>query len=127
MPSFSTYLGNALLNEVLRNTGYTPAATVYISLHTADPGLTGASEVSGGAYARQSIAFAAASAKVCINSALITFPTATVAWGTITHAGIWDASTAGNFLFGDALTISRVIGIGDIFKFAAGDAKVTLT
>jgi hypothetical protein len=51
--------------------------TAYVSLHIADPGTTGANEVSGGAYARQGpIAFANAGAEptVASNSAILTFP-----------------------------------------------------
>jgi hypothetical protein len=37
------------------------AVAGYLSLHTADPGTTGANEVSGGSYARQAITWNAAS------------------------------------------------------------------
>jgi hypothetical protein len=52
---------------------------LYASLHTADPGTTGTSEVAGGspAYARKSLTWTAGS--------------------SITHAGIFSASTSGTF------------------------------
>ena len=37
-----------------------PGTTYYLSLHSADPGTTGASEFSGGTYARQAIVFGSA-------------------------------------------------------------------
>ena len=60
--------------------------TAYVSLHTADPGNTGTSEVSGGGYARQGpITFASAGSNptVASNSAILTYPAATASWGTI--------------------------------------------
>ena len=45
--AFSTYLAGKVIDHLLRNQAYTPPATVYASLHTADPGNTGASEVAG--------------------------------------------------------------------------------
>ena len=38
-----------------------PGTTYYLSAHSADPGTTGASELSGGGYARQAIVFGSAS------------------------------------------------------------------
>lgn len=123
----SNYLENALVNATLRNTSYTSPATVYVSLHTADPtdAATGA-EVSGGSYARKSATFAAPSNGVSATSADVTFDQATASWGTITHIGIWDALTTGNMLYHTPLTTSKTIDSGDIFKIASGSLTVTL-
>jgi hypothetical protein len=51
--SKSSYLRTAMIKAALKNTAFTGPATVYMSLHTAAPGLTGANEISGNAYARQ--------------------------------------------------------------------------
>ena len=124
----STYLRNAVINAVLRNTTYTSPATVYVSAHTGDPGLTGTNEVTGNAYARTAVTMGAPSGGVSVNSAQVEFPTATPAtWGTITHFGIWDASTSGNFLFGAAVTNSKTIAAGNELIFKAGQISVTLT
>lgn len=83
------------------------AAATYISLHTADPGTTGTSEVSGGSYARVQTTWAAASGGSRAGSqAVINVPAST----TITHWGIWSASTAGNFHFGGTLPASETYG-----------------
>lgn len=103
--------------------------TAYVSLHTADPGTTGASEVSGGAYARQgptTFTNAGSEPTVASNSAIITYPAATVAWGTITHFGIWDAVTAGNFRGSGAMTTPKPVNIGDTARFAAGALTITV-
>ncbi len=94
MAEMSNYLENALINAVLRNTSYTSPATVYLGLYTTDPtdADTG-TEVSGNAYARQSITFGAPSNGVTTNTAAIEFPQATGSWGTVAYVGIRDAST----------------------------------
>ena len=127
MAEFSNFLENALINAVLRNTTYTSPATVYVSLYTTDPtdADTG-TEVSGGSYARTSVTFGAPSNGVSTNSADVTFPTATASWGTVTHIGIHDASTAGNLLFHTPLDTSKTIDSGDIFKITSGNLSVTL-
>ncbi len=123
----SNYLENALINATLRNTSYTSPATVYVSLHTADPTDAGTgTEVSGGSYARKSATFAAPSNGVSASSADVTFDQATASWGLITHIGIWDALTTGNLLYHTPLTTSKTIDSGDIFKIASGSLTVTL-
>jgi hypothetical protein len=127
MAEMSNYLENALINATLRNTSYTSPATVYISLHTADPTDAGTgTEVSGGSYARQAATFGAPSNGVSTTTADITFPQATASWGTIGWISIRDASTAGNMLYYTALDVSKSIDTGDIFKIAAGSLTVTL-
>lgn len=123
----STYLENALINATLRNTSYTSVATVYVGLHTADPTDAGTgTEVSGGSYARTSVTFGAPSNGVTTNSAAVEFPQATANWGTVSHIGIWDASSSGNLLYHTALDTSKTIETGDIFKIASGSLSVTL-
>ena len=127
MAEISNYLENALINATLRNTSYTSPATVYISLHTADPTDAGSgTEGSGGSYIRQSATFGAPSNGVSTTTADITFPQATANWGTIGWIGIWDAQTTGNLLYHTALDASKAIDNGDIFKIASGSLTVTL-
>lgn len=101
----STFLAGKVIDHLLRNQAYTPPATVYLSLHTADPGLTGTNEVTGGSYIRQAIALTAASSSHTDNSGLISFTgMPAVAAPGVVYAGLWDASTVGNFLYGSPLT-----------------------
>jgi len=95
---------------------------VYVALFTSDPGddNTG-TEVSGGSYARQSVTFAAPSGGATSNSGDITFPEATADWGTVSHVGIYDASTDGNLLFHGALTQAKAVYSGDQFIIKTGD------
>ena len=127
MAAFSTYLANALGNESLRATAWTAPATVYLALHTADPTVAGTgTEVTGGSYARQSVAFDALALGVTANTALITFPTSTANWGTVTHWAIRDALTGGNMLYFGALTAQKVMTSGDIFTVPAGNFDLVL-
>lgn len=78
-----------------------------VSLHTATPGTTGASEnANTGSYARQASSWNAPSAGSMTNSSSLTFSTA----GTtaVTYFGTWSSATygAGNYAIGGALTSS---------------------
>jgi hypothetical protein len=102
--------------------------TAYVSLHTADPGDTGANEISGGGYARQGpITFANAGSNptVASNSAILTFAAASASWGTITHFGVWSAATAGVFRGSGALTTPKPVNSGDTARFAANALTIT--
>lgn len=130
-----------------QNTSATPPANLYLSLHTADPGDTGASEVStsgtgyarvacstgtsgtgaGGVFAGAPVVAAGtyATKKVTLtNASVITWPTATASWGTIDYFGIWDALTGGNFL-GSASINSVTIGAGGAPNFPIGSLSLT--
>lgn len=128
MAEISNYLENALINVTLRATSYTAPTTVYVALYTTDPtdADTG-TEVTGGSYARTAVTFAAPSNGVSLNSADVTFPTATASFGTVTHIGLRDALTAGNLLYHTPLDVSKTIATGDIFKITTGNLSVTLS
>ena len=127
MAEMSNFLENALVNATLRATTYTSPATVYVALFTTDPtDAASGTEVTGGSYARTSVAFAAPSNGAAASSADCTFPTCTSTWGTVSHIGIFDASTAGNLLYHTPLDSSKLIETGDIFKIASGSLTVTL-
>lgn len=105
-------------------TGKSPSATRYVALYTAAPSDSGGgTEVSGGSYARKSTAAAdwnSAASGSSSNANAITFATASGSWGTVTHYAVFDAVTAGNMLFWNALTTSKTVGSGDTASFAAG-------
>jgi hypothetical protein len=81
------------------------ALGAYISMHTANPGATGASEVVGGSYARIQTTFgASANGQKTGSQVTLSIPTGT----TITHWGMWTASGGGSFICGGALSASAV-------------------
>ena len=129
MSGFTDYLEDALLKHVFTNTAYTSPSTVYAALFTVAPSDTGGgTEVSGGAYARQSMAFSVSgTGTLATNSAAVEYPTATADYGTVVAVGIFDASTSGNLLAYANLTVSKTVSSGDVFRFNAGDVDITLT
>lgn len=129
--SKSNYLEDEILDHILGGGDFTRPATVYVSLHSADPGETGASELSGNGYARVAVTndatnWPAASGGVKSNGAAITFPAATGSdWAAATHFGIWDAPSSGNPLYLGALTASKTVQVGDTASFGIGEIDVT--
>lgn len=120
--SKSDYLETKLL-DWLRGTNMPAApANIYWSLHTGNPGETGANEHGAtAAYARTAGALGAGNPAA--NVAAIEYPQASANYSAqITHFGCWDAAGAGagNFLGGGTLTTPRTISTGDIPRFAAG-------
>ena len=130
MSAASDYLENKVLDHFLGTASTSAPATVYLALFTTDPTDAGSGtevSTSGTAYARQSIAFSSASSGTTSNSADVEFSQATGSgFGTVTHFGIFDASTAGNLLFHGALTASKTIAAGDVFKVASGNLSITV-
>ena len=94
----------------------------HVSAHTADPGSTGTSEVTGGSYARQSITFgAAASGNLdSSNAPVIPIPAGT----TITHLGLWSAVSAGTFYGSADITDETFASAGN---YTVTDFDVNLT
>jgi hypothetical protein len=126
--SFSNFLETELLDHVFANNAYTSPTTVYVSLHTANPDEDGSgAEVttSGTGYARQAGSFSV-SGNTATTTADIEYATATAGYGTVTHVGIYDAVTGGNLLAYAALTASKTITTGDVFRVPAGDLDITL-
>jgi len=122
---FVTAIANAILNCYLRNTAITPPTATYISLHTADPGDTGTSEVTGGSYARVAATFGSAAAAKAIASTTDVLFTGMPAV-TVTYVGIWSAVSGGTFIWGGAIT-SKTFTAGDSFDFAIGQISAALT
>lgn len=119
--SKSNYLRAAIYKAILRNTSFQGAAQLYLSLHTAAPGLAGANEITGNAYARVAVNFAADTNGAGVSSNAPQFPAPTPSnWGTATHFGIWDAASAGNYYGGDALTNQVATSVGVPVLFPAG-------
>lgn len=119
-------------------------STLYVALYTAAPSDSGGgTEVSGGSYARVSVSSSLANwagtqsagsttassgtGGQTSNNNAITFPTPSANWGTVTHFGIFDASSSGNLLIWGALTASKTVNNGDPApSFVAGALQITL-
>jgi hypothetical protein len=104
--------------------------SAFVSLHTGDPGNTGATEVStsGTGYVRKSVAFSSAvvgNTTVASNNAVVSFDPALAGWGTISYFGIWDAATAGNFRGSGTLASAKNVNLNDTARFLAGTLTIT--
>jgi hypothetical protein len=126
MSAMSDYLENEILDHILATGSYTAPSAVYVGLSTASFGDDNSgTELSGSGYARVAATFGAAASGTASNSAAIEFPAATGSWGTVSHFGIFDASTAGNLLIHGAFTVSKTIASGDILKISTGDLDIS--
>jgi hypothetical protein len=97
---FSSFLAHKVIDHLLRNQAYTPPANIYVALLSTMPtdfDGTGLVEISGSAYARQTVPLAAGSGRGTSNSSPVTFPQATSAYGNpVIGYAFYDASSAGN-------------------------------
>ncbi len=126
--SFSNTFETHVLNYVFTATSVTRPTAWYIALFTTNPAEDASGtevSTSGTAYARQTVAFTV-SGNLATNSAAVEFPTATANFGTVTHIGVFDASTSGNLIAYSALSASKAISTGDVFRVPAGDLDITL-
>lgn len=110
------------------------AGSLYLSLHTADPGEAGTqttNECAYGSYDRVAVARSGAGWTVVANAvsnfALAQFPECTSGSETITYVSIGTSSypTAGVILYSGALTASRSVSTGIQPQFAASALTVT--
>ncbi|OZC55947.1 hypothetical protein CH276_27975 [Rhodococcus sp. 06-470-2] len=83
----------------------------FISLHTSDPGTTGANEASGGSYARKQTTWTGGAVDGSIAGSAVTIP---VAAGTYAWAGIWSAATGGTFVDKIAIASTQLGAPGEI-------------
>ena len=82
----------------------------YASLHSADPGSTGASEILGGspAYARKALAWGTAASGATTVTVTFDVPTGV----TVAGAGLWSAATGGTFVGGGTVASQAFSGQG---------------
>lgn len=112
--------GISLVGDATGLRGATAAGSLYVSLHTADPGEPGiqtTSEVAYTSYARVAVARSGAGFTVTANSvspaAAVTFPACTGGTATATYFGIGTDSTgAGKLLYSGSLTPTLSISTG---------------
>ena len=126
--SFSNTYETHVLNYVFTTTSVTRPTAWYLALFTSNPAEDASGtevSTSGTAYARQSATFTV-SGNTASNSGAIEFPTATASYGTVSHVGIYTASTGGDLIAYAELSTSKAIDTGDVFRVPDGDLDVTL-
>lgn len=131
--SITYYQSNRILDKDFGATNYTVPSTLYFGLSTTtiNNDGTGATEPSGGSYARASLTntksqWGNASSGSLSNTVQVSFAESTASWGTITYVFISDALTSGNMLYFGALSPSRVVQSGTVVYFAIGAIVVSI-
>jgi len=128
MPSLTVAHGNNVLDASLGTAAFVATTTpMRCRLLTANgTGTTAGTEVTGGSYASQTVAFAAASALSAANTALLTY---TLMPGPITVVGIelWDSAGTPVRKHYGPLTASKSVNSGDTFTIAASALTVNFT
>lgn len=132
---FSQYLSDQALNWFRGTTMAAPPGTnVYLSIHTSDPGLNGVNDdvstaVAGGRVAVPisdlgAPATAPGGGRVISSTSLVTVTASATDAASVTHFGIWDASTAGNFLCYGILAQPVNVLVGDLLRFPVGELSI---
>lgn len=115
---------NRSLDWLTGNTVTAPVLPLKAALVTANGSdSTAGTEVTGGTYARQTIAFPAASGGTTSNGADVTFTGMPAA--TVVGVEIWDSAGTPVRWWHGALTTSKTLQAGDELKLAAGDVDLT--
>lgn len=133
MGSLGNNWENYVLDHVLSTAPLAQPTAIYAALCTGDPtddasGLA-ANEVSGGSYARVSMAtWDAATARATENTNEILFPEATADWGEITHFAIMSTISdqgAAYMIAHGQFTTSKTINNGDQARIAVGELDIS--
>lgn len=120
--------------DLAQNDGSSPLTDLYLSLHTADPGVGNSQATNETAYtnyvriavARTTGGWDAPASGATANAALAQFAQCGVTGATLTHVAIGTASSgAGTVLYAGALSSSLAVANGIQPQFAAGALDVT--
>jgi len=129
MAALSDYAEKLLLDYSMTTGSVTRPTAWYVALYTVAPSDSGGgTEVSTGGYARQAVAFAAATsgAGTTSNTGDVSWTASGAAFGTVVAIGIFDAVSGGNLLWHGNMTASKTIADGDTLEFSAGNIDLTL-
>lgn len=127
MPTFSDYLEKKILDHTFLGTAFTQPASIFIKLHSGDPGKNGTSNAAGNTTRVACSAFNAASATGGTKTS-----NAAVQWTNVTPAetysyiSLWDDPSAGNCLGSGQLTAPVPVSVGATFTIASGALTITL-
>lgn len=144
MPKSTTFCNDLLglifngaaIANLAQNASGSPITNLYLSLHTATPGVGGSQTTSETSYtnyqrvgvARNITGWAAPAAGATENAALIQFDQCGVTGATVSHVAIGTASSStGKVLYQGALNSALAVSNGIQPQFAAGALTVTET
>ena len=133
----TTYMKNALLNDLFRGVEYTNPTNLYLGVGTTAPSEdgTGFTEPSASSYHRYEIASTTTNWTEPTDGSLSNLPTfrfneAEESWTTsttpLTHWAIFDAATDGNMLFYGDLLKSQEVPSGGILEIPTNALSTTI-
>lgn len=131
MAGISKNYANLFLADITGGTAFAGPSDIWVALFQTDPGNDGSgTEVNGSNYARVNYPTGwsptVTGGTTFDNDTAITFNTASGSWGTVTHFGLFDASSGGNYIWGGSLSTPKSVGNTDVASFAAGALAITL-
>ena len=133
LEGMTTFAMQKVLDGILKGGAVTFPTTVYVALHSDEPGMNAsANELSGNGYSRKAITFGSAAAdgnaQKSLNNAEVLFDEATASW-SVKNFSLWDAPTGGNPWFIGKLTADKTVASGDQARFKSGTlyAKISPT
>ena len=136
--AFSQYLADKILVWIKGASFPTALSTVYISLHSGDPGTAGTNNnvqatVTGSANRTaittstfSTVGAASGGGFQITNSSSVQITTNASGGATVAWFGVWDAVTGGNFLASGQLTSSVDVVSGDTVQFNSGALAIRL-
>ena len=115
--SISNYAELKLLEHVTGYGSFTMPSSVYLKLHTGDPG-EDCTDNPATETTRKITAWSTAASGAIATSATVEWTNVSTT-ETYTHWSMWDASTAGNPLWSGALSASAAVTAGDTFQITS--------
>ena len=115
---------NQILDAIFNNSALTGFTTVYVKLHTGDPGETASSNAAT-ETTRAAVTFGAASGGTVTSDSAATW-TAVSTTETYTHISLWSAATDGTAIWKGALTSSVSATAGNNATIASGSLTVSV-
>lgn len=116
-------LVNKWLN-IFGGSTFTGIPTVYVKLHTGDPGASGTANASV-ETARKLIVWDPADSGVKVMNGALVWAAWSVGTETITHISLWTAATAGDFLWSGQLAASKTVSNDDALNLTSLTVGVT--
>ena len=129
MAALSDYLENKFLNHALGNAAFTQPPGLRIALFNVVPAEdgTGALEITGSGYSRQTITFNTATGGTATNSSTHTWANASGSNWVINAIGIYDTAGTPNLLFKGVIAgAPKTINDGDTFTINVSQLTIAL-
>ncbi len=130
MANFWDTVEQAVITRLLIGTSLPDWTPVKVSLHTAEPGISGLNEVTGGSYARKTVNTDKWTAPVAIGSGSASYNVEDLAFtsmpaAVVTHAGIW-SNDGSVFIMSAPFGTSQSVSGGATYTILAGRLRVIL-